>query len=60
MVVMSKTTITLDTQTRDKLLQIGHKSQTYDELINELIQKKEEINSLNSGKLSELIKKGSA
>jgi hypothetical protein len=55
---MSKTTITLETHTRDKLLQIGHKSQTYDELINELILNKEKINQSGLRNLNGPIKRG--
>ena len=34
---MTKTTILLETQTRDKLRNIGRKSDTYDDIINMLI-----------------------
>jgi len=34
---MGKTTILLETQTRDKLRNIGRKSDTYDDIINMLI-----------------------
>jgi hypothetical protein len=37
---MSKTTILIESTTREKLREIGRKSQTYDKLINELIATK--------------------
>lgn len=37
---MSKTTILVETTTRERLRQIGRKNQTYDQLINELIKTK--------------------
>ena len=37
---MSKTTILVESQTRERLRQIGRKNQTYDQLINELIETK--------------------
>jgi hypothetical protein len=40
---MSKTTILVETTTREKLRQIGRKNQTYDQLINELIRAKKEV-----------------
>lgn len=36
---MSKSTILIDSKTREGLKQIGRKGQTYDELINELLKK---------------------
>lgn len=42
---MSKTTILVEDTTRQKLRQIGRKNQTYDQLINELIQIKGEGNA---------------
>jgi hypothetical protein len=39
---MSKTTILVEDTTRQKLRQIGRKEQTYDQVINELIQLKTE------------------
>lgn len=42
---MPKTTILVETTTREKLRQIGKKNQTYDELINELIRAKKEVRS---------------
>jgi len=39
---MSKTTIILEKSTRENLLRIGRKNQTYDDLINELIELKEQ------------------
>ncbi len=36
--MVSVTTIQLTHETRDKLKQIGHKGETYDELINRLIE----------------------
>lgn len=35
-----KTTIVITTLTRERLRQIGRKNQTYDELINDLIRKR--------------------
>ncbi|MGA9843530.1 MAG: hypothetical protein WBP64_07845 [Nitrososphaeraceae archaeon] len=43
---MSKTTILIKTTTREKLRQIGRKNQTYDQLINELIKRKENSDDL--------------
>jgi hypothetical protein len=37
---MSKTTILIESTTREKLREIGRKCQTYDKLINELIDTK--------------------
>ena len=37
---MSKTTILIESTTRELLRQIGRKNQTYDQLINELINSK--------------------
>lgn len=37
---MSKTTIVIKTTTREKLRHIGRKNQTYEQLINELIERK--------------------
>jgi hypothetical protein len=37
---MSKTTILIESTTREKLREIGKKNQTYDKLINELIKSK--------------------
>jgi predicted CopG family antitoxin len=37
---VSKTTIVIKTTTREKLRHIGRKNQTYDQLINELIERK--------------------
>ena len=37
---MSKTTILVESETRERLRQIGRKNQTYDQLINELIKAK--------------------
>ena len=44
---MSKTTILVEDSTRQKLRQIGRKEQTYDQVINELIQikGKSEVNA---------------
>jgi hypothetical protein len=38
---MSKTTIIIERTTRELLKQLGRKSQTYDELINELVDLKQ-------------------
>ena len=47
---MSKTTILVESRTREKLRHIGRKNQTYDELINELIETKiSDRDSLESG-----------
>jgi hypothetical protein len=35
---MSKTTILVESETRERLREIGRKNQTYDQLINELIK----------------------
>jgi hypothetical protein len=43
MVEHNKTSIIIDTKTRDELKQIGRKNQTYDELIKELIDFKNNI-----------------
>jgi hypothetical protein len=37
---MSKTTILVESETRERLRRIGRKNQTYDQLINELIKGK--------------------
>ena len=37
---MSKTTILVESDTRERLRKIGRKNQTYDQLINELIKAK--------------------
>ena len=37
---MSKTTILVESKTRENLKQLGTKGQTYDDLINELIEMK--------------------
>jgi predicted CopG family antitoxin len=37
---VSKTTIVIKTTTREKLRHIGRKNQTYEQLINELIERK--------------------
>jgi hypothetical protein len=37
---MSKTTILVESETRERLRRIGRKNQTYDQLINELIKTK--------------------
>ncbi len=34
---MARTTISLDTETRDRLKSLGRKGETYDELLNRLI-----------------------
>ena len=39
---MSKTTILVETKTRESLKRMGSKGQTYDQIINELIKVKEE------------------
>ena len=44
---MSKTTILIESTTRELLRQIGRKNQTYDQLINELINSKSGGNSLD-------------
>jgi hypothetical protein len=44
---MSKSTILIESITREKLKQIGRKGETYDDLINQLLQKKKE-NSLEN------------
>jgi predicted CopG family antitoxin len=49
---MSKTTIVIKTLTREKLKQIGRKNQTYDELINELIRKRNNRGLIENLKLS--------
>lgn len=36
---MARTTISLDTRTRDRLKSIGRKGETYDELLNRLIDR---------------------
>ena len=38
---MSKTTILVESETRERLREIGKKNQTYDDLIKELIKLKE-------------------
>lgn len=56
---MVKTTILVESTTRQRLQQIGRKNQTYDEIINELIEKQNihgqldsRFDSLNSSKRS--------
>lgn len=39
---MPRTTISLETETRDRLKQLGRKGETYDELVNRLIDHFEE------------------
>lgn len=46
-------TIVIDNDTRENLRQIGRKSQTYDEIIRELIGQKRKDNSLSSNQLKE-------
>jgi hypothetical protein len=45
---MSKTTILIETTTREKLREVGKKNQTYDQLINELIKSKRNQDPLDS------------
>ena len=45
---MSKTTILIESDTRRKLKEIGRKNQTYDSLINELIESKRNGDSRDS------------
>jgi hypothetical protein len=45
---MSKTTILVESGTRKKLKEIGRKDQTYDALINDLIETKKNQNSHDS------------
>jgi hypothetical protein len=47
---MSKTTIILEKSTRESLVRIGRKNQTYDGIINELISLKENKNENVIGK----------
>ena len=44
---MNKTTILIEKVTRERLKQKGHKGQTYDELINHLMEMKRNQNSLD-------------
>lgn len=44
---MSKTTILIEIRTRDKLREIGRKDQTYNEIIEELIQTSKKYDSLD-------------
>ncbi len=46
-------TISIDKKTRERLRIIGHKQQTYEEIINELLNKNQN-SSFNSGKSNEL------
>jgi hypothetical protein len=41
---MPKTTILVETETRESLKRIGNKGQTYDQVINELIKIRGEVN----------------
>ena len=45
---MSKTTILIENATREKLKEIGRKNQTYDTLINDLIETKRNQDSHDS------------
>ena len=45
-------TISIDRKTRERLRSIGHKQQTYDEIINELLEESKKC-SVNSGKLTD-------
>lgn len=45
---MTKTTILVESTTRERLRQLGRKNQTYDELINELIETRRTRDSLES------------
>ena len=38
---MSNTTIKLKIETRNRLKNLGHKDQTYDEIVNEVLDRKE-------------------
>ena len=51
---MSKTTILIKTTTREKLRHIGRKNQTYDQLINDLIKRKENSKDLLDGRVANL------
>lgn len=51
---MSKTTILIRTTTREKLRHIGRKNQTYDQLINQLIKRKEKSDDLLDGRFAVL------
>jgi hypothetical protein len=51
---LTMTTIFIEKRTREKLRNIGHKDQTYDDIINELIRIKEE-SKLSSNDLMESI-----
>jgi|tagenome__1003787_1003787.scaffolds.fasta_scaffold20537024_1 predicted CopG family antitoxin len=46
-------TIVIDSNTRENLRRIGKKSQTYDEIIRELIGQKRKDDSQSSGQLRE-------
>ena len=37
---MTKTTISIDTATRDRLAKVGHKRESYDTIINRLIDRR--------------------
>lgn len=51
---MSKTTILIETKTRQQLKEIGRKGQTYDEVLRELIAKKNNIQHLPESTLRSL------
>ena len=51
---MSKTTILIKTTTREKLRHMGRKNQTYDQLINQLIKRKENSDDLLDGRFATL------
>jgi predicted CopG family antitoxin len=51
---VSKTTIVIKTTTREKLRHIGRKNQTYDQLINELIERKGNSQDLLDGRFATL------
>ena len=51
---MSKTTILIETKTRQQLKEIGRKGQTYDQVLRELIAKKNIIQHLPEGTLRSL------
>ncbi len=46
-------TIVIDNHTRENLKKIGRKSQTYDEILRELIEQKRNDDSPSSGQLRE-------
>jgi hypothetical protein len=57
---MPKTTILIETRTREKLRQIGKKDQTYDAVINDLIETRRNSQDPLDSRLTSLQSSGSS